>query len=250
MILRWLLFAVSLALQAVVLNSLRRRGEYKNYSFVFAYSLVLFFTTIWDGLIFSHTLSFPKAVADLYFYRNEAVRQFMLFGVVIALTNRSLTSYRHRDRGRILLTLIVLSSVCVSLYIHSASAGRFILWMTQVARDLSFAAVVLTLLLWLILISSRKKEYQLLMVIGGLGLQFTGEAIGQSLRQIGLHDHNGPILIVGNLIAGLAQVLRLYVWSQAFRRAGTSDEKEEEPDGKQRKAFPHPAQTFFETAVS
>src|SRR4051812_17033409 len=183
MILRWLLFGVSLALQAVVLNSLRRRGEYKNYSFVFAYSLVLFFTTVWDGLIFSHALSFPKGLADLYFYRNEAVRQFMLFGVVIALTNRSLTTYRHRDQGRFLLTLVVLTSVCVSLYIHSASAGRFILWMTQVARDLSFAAVVLTLLLWLILISSRKKEYQLLMVIGGLGLQFTGEAIGQSLRQ-------------------------------------------------------------------
>jgi hypothetical protein len=249
MILSWLLFAASLVLQAMVLNSLRR-GAYRTYSFVFAYSLVLFFTTVWDGLIFSRALSFPKALADLYFYRNEAVRQFMLFGVVIALIDRSLKSYQHRGRARIFLTMTVLTSVCLSLSIHSASASRFILWMTQVARDLSFGAVVLTLLLWLTLISSRKKDYQLLMVIGGLGLQFTGEAIGQSLRQIGMHDRDWRIQLAGNLIAGLAQVLRLYVWSQAFRRTATSDEKEEEPDGKQRKAFPHPAQTFFETAVN
>jgi len=248
MILRWLLYSASVALQVVVLNSLRR-GAYKNYTFVFAYSLVLFFTTIWDGLIFSGALSFPRALADLYFYRNEAVRQFMLFGVVIALIDRSLKSYQHRGRAQIFLTLAVFISVCCSLYSHSASSGRFILWMTQVARDLSFAAVVLTLLLWLILISARNKQYHLLMVIGGLGLQFTGEAIGQSLRQIGFHDRNKDIVLAGNLVAGLAQVLRLYVWSQAFRRAGTSKAKEEEPDGKHHEVFPRPARTLFEAAV-
>src|SRR5437588_542548 len=117
----WFLFAASLALQVLVIASLRR-GALKDYSVVFGYCLVLI--------------------------------------------------------------LAVLAAVSISLEIHSASSGKFILWVTQVARDLSFASVVLTLVLWLILISSRKKDHQLLMVTGGLGLQFTGEAIGQSLRQV------------------------------------------------------------------
>jgi len=104
--------------------------------------------------------------------------------------------------------------------------------------------VALTLLLWLMLISSRHKDRQLLTVTGGLGLQFTGEAIGQSLRQLSVHHH---ILVVpGNLIGPLCHVLRLYVWSEAFRKLGTVQETQKQPEEKSQPVSPQ-AETLFQS---
>ena len=241
----WPLFAASLALQILVINSLRR-GVYKDYALVAAYSLVLFFTTVADGVIFSGVVQLSDARKNIYFYQNDSVRQFMLFAVVISLIDRAVQAYPYRARVRVILSLTVLASVLFSLQIHSSSAHQFVYWMTQVTRDLSAASAVLTLLLWLMLISSRKKDHLLLMVTGGLGLQFTGEAIAQSLRQ--MSHHRLGVLIVGNLVAGGVQLLRLYVWLEAFRRIRSAQkaEKEEEPGRKTPDAFPRPARTLFE----
>jgi hypothetical protein len=238
----WFLFAASLALQVFVIGSLRR-GAFKDYAIVFGYCLVLLFTTVFDGLVFGGAISMTKQESGVIFYRNESVRQFMLFAVVISLIDRSLQAYPYRARVRAGLILAMLAAVSISLEIHSASSGKFIYWMTQVTRDLSFASVVLTLVLWLILISSGRKDHQLLMVTGGLGLQFTGEAIGQSLRQIS--QNHVSLFILGNLIGGMTHLLRLYVWREAFRRPGKTIK--EKPDEEPRKAFPHPAETMFES---
>ena len=47
-------------------------------------------------------------------------------------------------------------------------------WMTLVSRDLSFSAVILDLLLWMLLIAARRKDRQLLMLSGALGIQTHG----------------------------------------------------------------------------
>jgi hypothetical protein len=242
----WFLFAASLVLQVFVIGSLRR-GALKDYAIVFGYCFVLLTTTVFDGLIFGGAVTLSKAESGVIFYRNESVRQFMLFAVVMSLIDHALRAYPYRGRVRAGLILFMLGSVLVSLEIHSASSGKFIYWMTQVTRDLSFASVVLTLVLWLILISSRMIDHQLLMVTGGLGLQFTGEAIGQSLRQIS-QDHFS-LFVMGNLVGGITHLLRLYVWREAFRRPGNNTARKEEPDGESRSAFPHPAETLFETTV-
>ena len=228
--LSWLIFVVSLALQVLVLNSLRR-GAYKDYSLVFAYSLVLFFTTIADGAMWAKLIPLPMAMRNVYFYRNEAVRQFMLFAVVISLIDHAIGAAAYRVRVRAILVAVGVASVLISLQIHSSSSHLFSYWMTQVSRDLSFESVGLTLLLWLTLISSGKKDHQLLMVTGGLGLQFTGEAIGQSFRQ--LSGNHPSALILGNIVAGGTHALRLYVWHAAFRKGRV---KEKEPAG-----IPHDA---------
>jgi hypothetical protein len=84
------------------------------------------------------------------------------------------------------------------------------------------------------------------MVTGGLGLQFTGEAIGQSLRQIS--QNHFSLFVLGNLIGGITHLLRLYVWREAFRRPGKKiAAKKKKPDEEPHKAFTHPAETLFET---
>jgi len=245
MSLHWLIFAISVALQILLLNSLRR-SVYKDYAVVFGYSLVLFLTTIADGAVFGGLISLPKSEARLFFYRNDAIRQILLFIVVISLIDRAMRSNPYRTRVRVILIAAVVAAVSFSLQIHSSSSHLFGLWMTEVTRDLSMGSVALTLILWVMLISSRKKDSQLLMVTGGLGLQFTGEAVGQSLRQIS-QDHY-TLYVLGNLVGGITHLLRLYVWREAFRRP-RMPVTTEKPEEEAQVAFPPPAQQMFESNV-
>lgn len=242
--LQWLIFLVSAPLQILVILSLLRRGAAKEYPLVFAFSAVLLLTTAVDAVLFSGTLSVSKNLVKLYYYRNETVRQFLLFAVVISLIERATRANLHRLRILVVLGLASVSALAFSLYSHS-TVRPFALLATVVTRDLSFGSAVLTLLLWLMLISARAKDRQLLMVTVGLGLEFTGEAIGQSLRQLAAFQHDRSIMLVGNLFLSLSHLMRLYVWSQAFRRSG--EKKEEEPEGRTRNTFPRPAQTLFES---
>lgn len=239
--LQWTIFFVSMVLQAYVI-ALLRRGLYKEYPFALAYSIVLLVTSIAEAAALADVFSLTKSAQRIFYYRNEAARQFLLFVVVVSLIERAMHSSPYRRYVRLGLAALAVLSVFVSLTVHS-QAPSFVLWMTQVTRDLSFGSVGLTLLLWSMLISSPIKDPRLLMVTGGLGMQFTGEAIGQSLRQIS--HHHASVLLVGNLLLSMAHLLRLYVWREAFRRTPTIP-KNEEPGGKLA-TFPDRAQTLLES---
>lgn len=241
--LRWLPFALSVILQVRLLVSLRR-GAYRQYPFIFIYCLVLLITIIGEAAFYAGIFTLSKASKVNFFYRNDAIRQFLLFTVVVSLIERAMQESPYRIRVRVFLAVAAVLSVFLSLTIHS-DAPQFSLWMTEVTRDLSFGSVGLTLLLWLMLISSQRKDRQLLMLTAGLGLLFTGEAIGQSLRQMGSRGHSEVTKLAGNLILSSAHLLRLYVWCMAFRRTPTPQQKKVEP-GRKTEVVPHPAQTLFE----
>jgi hypothetical protein len=241
--LQWLIFFVSLALQVFVIGLLRR-GAYKDYPFVFVYSLVLIMTTVADGAVFA-----GLAHMEYSFYKNEALRQLLLFTVVMSLMDRAVRERPYRGRIRLFLILSAWVAVLISVQVHQkAHDGRYFLWATQVGRDLSFGSVVLTLLLWVTLISSQRKDAQLLMVTGGLGLQFTGEAIGQSIRQLSVPHHH-ILLLAGNLVLTGSHLMRLYVWSEAFRRSRTPEEINKEPDGDVRTFRRQAQQTYLIESV-
>jgi len=238
--LQWLIFFISLALQVFVIGLLRR-GAYKDYPFVFAYSLVLIMTTVADGAVFAGVAHMEHG-----FYRNEAIRQLLLFLVVMSLMDRAVRDRPYRGRVRIFLTLSACVAVLISVEIHRGA--HYNLWATQVGRDLSFGSVGLTLLLWVNLISSQRKDTQLLMVTGGLGLQFTGEAIGQSMRQLSVPHHH-ILLLAGNLVLAASHLMRLYVWSEAFRRSRALQEINKEPGGGTRRYDRHQAQQILAESI-
>jgi hypothetical protein len=90
------------------------------------------------------------------------------------------------------------------------------LWMTNVSRDLNFTAAILDVLLWTILLASRRKDRLLLMISGGLGIKFAGAAVGHSILL--LANKSQPIVLIGGLIVVLTYLVSLYVWWEAFRR--------------------------------
>jgi hypothetical protein len=245
--LQWAIFFVSLALQVYVIAWLRR-GAYKDYPFALAYSIGLLLTSIADAASKAGLLGLTKSTQRFFYYRNDAVRQFLLFVVVVSLIERAMQASPHRRYVRLALAGLAVVSVFISLTVHSHESS-FVLWMTEVTRDLSFGSVVLTLMLWLMLISSPRKDHLLLMVTGGLGLQFTGEAIGQSLRQLSYHYHHDPyILFLGNILMSIAHLLRLYVWLEAFRRRPVSSALTKEKPGGNLNPFPSRAETLFEAS--
>jgi hypothetical protein len=135
-----------------------------------------------------------------------------VFVLVISLVYRASENLRPRRAlliGMICGTLLV---AALSLWAHSGpvSLGRF---MTRWTRDLNFCAAILDLGLWTLLISSRKKDYKLLLVTGALGIQFAAGAIGQSLRDV------SPVMVAAaSDFTVLASLSREYLWWRAFRR--------------------------------
>jgi hypothetical protein len=201
-------------------------------------------TTVADGAVFAGVAHMEHG-----FYRNEAIRQLLLFLVVMSLMDRAVRDRPYRGRVRIFLTLSAFVAVLISVEIHRGA--HYNLWATQVGRDLSFGSVGLTLLLWVTLlssqISSQRRDTQLLMVTGGLGLQFTGEAIGQSMRQLSVPHHH-ILLLFGNLVLAASHLMRLYVWSEAFRRSRTLQETNKEPGGDTRR-FDRQAQKILAESI-
>jgi len=63
-----------------------------------------------------------------------------------------------------------------------------------------------------LLLASRNNEVELLMLSGALGIQFTGEAIGQALR-----NQFPSIVLMANVMIMLANLACLYMWWNIFR---------------------------------
>lgn len=207
-------YLFGLPLELLVIAALLR-GDYRRYPFLFLYAVVDFLTTVLEiqpaiarG---SGTLEAKRQWA-LTFWFNERIMQVLVFLLVISLVYTASRQLRPR---RILLTGMICGTVlfaAISLWAHfdpNPPIGRY---MTRWTRDLNFCAAILDLGLWTLLISARQKDYKLLMITGGLGIQFAGGAIGQALR-----DMSPAVVAAASDFTVIANLARLYIWWQALR---------------------------------
>ena len=191
------------------------RGDYRRYPFVFLYAVVDLLTTI---LEIQPSMAYGSGNAEArhrwvqMFWINERIMQVLVFLLVISLVY---SATKHLRPRRTLLTAMICGTLLVAaiplwahhdLYHHT---GRY---MTRLTRDLNFCAAILDLGLWALLIGSRKKDYKLLLVTGGLGIQFAGGAIGQSLR-----DMSPAIVTAASDFTVITSLARVYIWWRAFR---------------------------------
>lgn len=208
-LLQWTLWIIGLGLQFCVLSALFAASRIKEYTAVFAYTLVLFVTTITDIVAILDQGRSPSWA--ILYWVSEFLRQAGLYSVVISLVAHSVPNSRQRSAVTRLLVLLAMIFWVGSFYVQRND--NVTLWMTNALRNLSFCAAIVNLGLWFVLIASERRDQRLLMVTGGLGLQMTGEAIGQSLRQLSRNT-----VWLGNMTAILTHFLCLYIWWQAFRR--------------------------------
>lgn len=205
---QWNLIVVSIILQVMVIGALLR-GAFKKFPFAFVYSVVLLLTTVADAAVFTN---FGRMSPHMYLW-SEAVRQLLLFSTVISFIDLGVEKSPRRESIRRYVVAAALLFVVTSVALHLEEVNR----LTQIGRDIGVGSVVVNLLLWMLLIAGAKRNHQLLLLTGGLGLQFTGQAIGQSLRQLATPDRNYTLLYAGNLILVISHLIRLYIWWEVFR---------------------------------
>jgi uncharacterized membrane protein len=198
---------VGIVLQVLVVAALLR-GPYRNFKVLFVYSVVLFLITIGEAAAFYDREIWTKT--SRHYWIGDAILQTLIFVLVISLVHRAMAASQKRATIRRILiggaTLFVVLSVYLT---HDPVFGA---WMTQLSRNLGFAAVILNLVLWAALIREESADRRLLLVSGGLGIQMAGKAIGHSLR----HISRGMIL-TGDVIIVFSHLICLYIWWQAFR---------------------------------
>jgi hypothetical protein len=208
-LIQWTLWIVGLGLQFLVVSTLMA-GPMRDYTAVFVYAVILFFTTIVEMLPIVDQGRITVLSANIYWIC-EFFRQASMVFVVLSFVTRAVPDEARRSMVRRALAIVAVLFWSISFYIQYSYNLQ--LWMTNALRNVSFGAAMVNLSLWFVLIASKRRDSTLLMITGGLGLQMTGEAIGQSLRQLSPNT-----VLIGGLMAVFSHFLCLYIWWQAFRQ--------------------------------
>jgi hypothetical protein len=213
-VLQWSLWLVGLTLQSLLLIALAH-GAGKQFPALFAYVVCLLGTTTADILAFV-VVGRTSASFVTYYWSAEMVRQSMLFALVVSLALHSVNSLaKEQSYGR-LITLVSVAMWAGSILFYYDS--NIDAWMTAVVRNLSFFTGVLNLFVWFSYARMRDRDTTRLMIAAGLGLQMTGEAIGQAIRLMNISRNTD---LVGALFVVLSHMLCLFIWWRAFEIQNT-----------------------------
>lgn len=144
--------------------------------------------------------------------------QCSMFLLVLQLTYRvgkELPSQGTLIRA-LLCTAVLVAAVSVVVHIDK----RMNTFMTAFTRDLTFLTALMNMVLWRFLLQRRKKDFLLLAVSAGLGIQCTGDAIGHSVRLLSKQLGSGVVMQeFGNILMSLSAVVTIAIWHTAFSRS-------------------------------
>lgn len=204
----------------VLLIAALLRGPYRRFPLLLAYAAANLVTTAIEipANVSSFRTQDPAVLLHFarIYWTDERILLVLVFALVISLVDRALTKMRSRRMVRAgLIAGAILFAGILFLIHHSSHLGA---WMTLWTRDLNGGAEILDVGLWILLIATRHRDCRLLMVSGALGMQFAGEAIGESIRDLALAHHNRPLSLTGSVAIMLADLACLYVWWHTFRR--------------------------------
>ena len=198
------------------------RGEYRRFPFIFAYTVAEFLAAAAEIPAYwaVYTQGHPAVALRVFVYwMDEAIVQVLIFTVVMNLIYRASAKLDKRRALRMALVAGATLFAGISFAIHFTPHTRAGVWMTPWMRDLNFCAAILDLALWSMLIASREKDHRLLLLSGALGIQFTGEAIGESIRQLASINRTHSLAFLGGVLVVAADLIRSYIWWRVFVKA-------------------------------
>jgi hypothetical protein len=210
-------YAIGLSLQVLAIASFLR-GGLKRYPFGFAYLIVGFLTAVAE---IPASIAYYGGSSKLYiklYWIDDGVRELLLFSVDISLIYIATVKLKSRRIIRFSLIAGAVLYVSISFFIHYNPATKIGVWMTPWTRDMKVCATILDLALWALLIGSTKSDQQLLLLSGALGIKFSGNAIGESIRTLANRNHSHLISITGSIVGVVADFVFLFIWWQALRK--------------------------------
>lgn len=203
------------------------RGEYRRFPILFAYTIVEFLAVAAEIpaylAVYTHG-SQAFALRVFVYWMDEAIAQVLIYAVVMSLIYRASAKFRQRRllQSGLIAGALVFAGTSFAVH-YSPAATTAGLWMTPWTRDINFCAALLDLVLWALLIASREKDRRLLLLSGALGIQFTGEAMGQAVRELAVQHHSHPIALLGSTLVVTADILRSYIWWRVFYKSSVVD---------------------------
>ncbi|MGA9626167.1 MAG: hypothetical protein WBL65_26095 [Bryobacteraceae bacterium] len=212
-------WAIGLPLQILIIGTLLR-GRYRRFPFFFAYVIGDFLTTVADvpsAIGYYRGTQGATFAFPVIYWLNAVVMQVLVYAVVMSLIYQATGTLRSRRIVRASLIAGAILFAGISFLIHWNPALNRGSFMTPWTRDLNFCSAILDLALWSLLIASRERDQCLLLLSGGLGIKFTGEAVGTSIRQLALRTRSRTLSLSGGVLMLLANLMFLYIWWQAFR---------------------------------
>lgn len=221
-VLQLITWCAGLPLTLLVLAAMFR-GPYRDYPVLFLYEIAGFLSTVAAMPLYIEWYSHKSPAVRLSMAKwsvwNDGILTPLEYAVVISLIYIAASHVRSR---RTVLAATIGGAVLiagVSFLIHFNPQEPNGVWMALWTRDLNLFSEIMDLGLWGLLVSTRGRDSRLLLVSGGLGIQFTGDAIGDSLRSLASQKHLHVLSYTGGLFSTLVDLTALYVFWQAFRRS-------------------------------
>jgi len=212
-------WAFGLPLEILIISTLLR-GGYRRFPFIFAYIVIDFITTVLEmpaELNYVRYGSQGSLMYTMLYWSDELILQVLIYAVVLSLIYEVTRDLPSRRMLRISLIGGAVLIAGVSFLLHHSPGLNTGSYMTPWLRDLNFCSAILDLGLWALLLGSRSRDHQMLLLSGALGIKFAGESIGESVRQLAIRSRSKPISLTGNVIIMLANIFFFYVWWQALR---------------------------------
>ncbi|HYI91994.1 MAG TPA: hypothetical protein VEX68_00480 [Bryobacteraceae bacterium] len=207
--LQWAFWAIGLGLQIMLILTLSQ-GAGRYFPTLYVYIVCLLGTTVADILVVQ-IIGGTSPGYRHYYWSAELVRQSILFVLVVSLAIHVAPVNR---RTNAMVRWMGLSAAAIWFgSVAACYSPNLNTWMTTVVRNLSFFTGVLNLIVWFLCARSQVRDPQRLLIAGGLGLQMTGEAIGQALRQMRV---SYEVSAAGNIVIVATHLLCLFIWWRAL----------------------------------
>jgi hypothetical protein len=211
-----------LPLQILLITRLLR-GDWRRYPLLFVLVVVEVRMGVADA---PRVLAVYQQVPDALRLRTgtyvviDLVDQVLLFAVVLSLINRAAAylQSRHLIRAACVLGALLFGAVTYLIH-HDPNSPLVMAWVTPWTRDLNVCTTILDLALWFLLLGRREKDRRLFLLSGGLGIEFSGSAIGDSLLSMAGPKKIYWLALSGGIILLAANLVRIYIWARAFRPA-------------------------------
>ncbi len=211
----WFLWIAGITLQILVVHCLTSRRLYRRFPILFAYAAALLITSLLDMAMYLDWGGWGRSTINVY-WTDDVIRQIGLLTVLLSLVYEN--DRRAASRGAVVRWL--------GFGFAAAAATGYVIYLrqplneawTQLIRNLSFIAVIYNFLLWTRLIA-EKRDRLLLALSAGVGVQVAGEAIGHSLRTIGLAHRQAFAVNGANYLLVIAHICCLFIWFRALSAA-------------------------------
>lgn len=207
--------AAFLLLQILVVLAITK-GAYRKYPFLFVYCLASFVAAVAEDSTNFLAGGFRSKLYVKLYWIDDAVLKFLILLMVLSLIYRALERRPNRATVVRMMAALAIIVVLVSYYAGSETLSNGYR-LTRAARNLSFFAALSNLVLWGALLGQKDRDRQLLLIVGALGIQLTGEAIGHSIRQFVSQSH-ALIIQLPNLIVVLSGFACWWIWWRMFSR--------------------------------